>query len=80
MSTTYRGHTHINVAPVNLGGLRAALAQVADLPDDTPLFHPEDDSNDPDSYWPISEIVVAPWDGEVQCEADDEDARKALFI
>ncbi len=76
---TYKGHTSINTL-CTLGGLRAALAQVADLPDDTLVLHAEDDSNDPDSYTSVDEIVIAPWDGETQCEEDDEDARKALFI
>lgn len=79
MSTYYKGHEFINVNQT-LGGLRAALAQLADLPDDTPVLRAEDDSNDPDSFAFIAELEIAPWDGETQCEAGDEGARKALFI
>ncbi|MEU8199336.1 hypothetical protein AB0C10_36685 [Microbispora amethystogenes] len=75
---TYKGHTYINL--VTLGGLRAALAQVADLPDDTPLLHATDDANEDDSYESVSELEIAWWDGEVQCEEGDEDAVKALFL
>lgn len=76
---SYKGHTFINLDHT-LGGLRAALAQIADLPDDTPIRHAEDDANDPDSYALIGELEIAHWDGEVQCEESDEGARKALFI
>jgi hypothetical protein len=68
-------------APIyNLGALRAAVAQLADLPDETPLLRAEDDGNEDDSYSTLSEIQVEFWDGETQCAADDDGARKALFV
>ncbi|WP_405149392.1 hypothetical protein OG589_14365 [Sphaerisporangium sp. NBC_01403] len=76
---TYKGHTYIGLDHT-LGGLRAALNQLTDLPDDTPIRRADDDANDPDSYALIDELEVAFWDGEVQCEEGDEGARKALFI
>ncbi len=76
---TYKGHTSINTL-CTLGGLRAALAQVADLPDDTPIRHTKNDANRPKSYALIEELEIAPWDGEVQCEENTPGAVKALFL
>ncbi|MFI6889934.1 hypothetical protein [Streptosporangium canum] len=76
---TYKGHTY--TGPIHaLGALRAAVAELADLPDDTPIYRAEDDGNEPDSYAFLSEIEITFWDGETQCQADDEGAKKALFV
>lgn len=75
---TYKGHTY--TGPIHtLDQLRAVVAELADLPGDTPIRLAEDDGNDPDSYALVSGLEIAPWDGETQCEEGDG-ARKAIFI
>lgn len=76
---TYKGHQY--TGPIHtLDQLRAAVAQVADLPGTTRIYRTEDDANQDDSYTLVNELEIAYWDGEVQCEADDEGAVKALFL
>ncbi|MGW0587497.1 hypothetical protein [Streptosporangium sp. NPDC002607] len=65
---------------LTLADLRAAVAKLADLPDDTRVLRAEDDGNDPDSYVHIGDLQITHWDGEVQCQEGDEDAKKALFV
>jgi len=45
----------------------------------TNLAFDEDDANDEDSYG-VAELEVAWWNGEIQVEEGDKDARKAIFI
>ncbi|MFS1305117.1 hypothetical protein [Streptosporangium longisporum] len=78
-TTTYKGHNYSG--PINtLGDLRAALARITDMPDDTPVLRAEDDGNEPDSYTSVRDMEITFWDGETQCDKGDEDAREALFV
>lgn len=76
---TYKGHTYLGPI-ITLDDLRTAHDQLAGLPGDTPILRAEDDGNEPDSYAFIGEIEIAWWDGEVQCDENTENARKAVFI
>lgn len=62
-----------------LAGLREAIAKLDDLPGDTSVWRTTDDSNDQDSF-DFAELQVAFWNGEVQCEGDDDGAMRALFV
>ncbi|MFF4417454.1 hypothetical protein ACFYY8_33435 [Streptosporangium sp. NPDC001559] len=68
-------HTSIGDG-LTLGRLRAALAKIDHLPDNTPVLRGEDDGNEPDSYAQIKDLEVAYWDGETQHPA----GRLSLFI
>lgn len=63
----------------SLAELRDAISKLDGLPGDTSVWRTDDASNHEDSF-DFAELQVAWWNGEIQCEEGDDDARKALFV